>query len=158
MTRVTLESSTHSPAMKFLWCALMRAPDQEADLVRGAKSNQASPRQIAHQSAGAERPALAFLARQHAIDQLSELRRADGDDVAGFVGEAHAGGAAIRDWREHRAQEKDESVRVGMVRTQSLGDKIGGVSADLGHRRASFEHEAVIALDFQRNDRFADVV
>src|SRR5271165_7223300 len=116
MSRVTPAPSTQSPAMKFLCSALIAIPGfSTPDFVRAAPSNQPPPRQIAHERARPERPTFALFAGTHTVDEPPEFRRADGHDVAGLVGEAHAGRPAIGDRREHRAEQQDQSVGIGVV-------------------------------------------
>ena len=57
---------------------------------QAGSAQQASHCEVAHQGAGAERPGFALVGGAHAVHQAAELRRGDGDDVAGFVGEALA--------------------------------------------------------------------
>ncbi|GCC43988.1 hypothetical protein chiPu_0028082, partial [Chiloscyllium punctatum] len=67
-----------------------------------AASQHLALRQVLHQRTDAERPRLAFVAAAHAVDELAELRRRDGDDVVALVGEALALGVAVLHRREHR--------------------------------------------------------
>src|SRR5213078_4273687 len=51
-------------------------------------TQQPATREVLHQGRGAEGPGLAVLRVADAVDERSELRRRDRDDVADFVGEA----------------------------------------------------------------------
>ena len=97
----------------------------------------------------AERPALALFAWSHAIDEPSEFLRADRDDIACLVRETHTRRAAIGHGREHRPEQKDKPIRIGVVRADRLRGEVARIAADLGHRRAAFKTEAVLALDHE---------
>src|SRR5437667_12771343 len=58
-------------------------------------------RQIAHQLADAERPGFALVATAHAVDELAELGRGDGNNIIAFVGEPLPRRVAIFYRREH---------------------------------------------------------
>src|SRR5262249_10124406 len=58
-------------------------------------SERAAGGEILHHRADAKSPVLAFVAVAHAVDELAELRRADGDDVIALVGKAVPGRVAI---------------------------------------------------------------
>src|SRR5271166_6266883 len=133
MLRVTPAPSIHSPATKFLWCAVIFSfPSSTPESGRPRRSNQPPPRQIAHERGKPEIPAFALFAGAHPVDEPPKLRRPDRHDVAGLVGEAHARRAAVGDRSEHRSEQKNEAVRIGVARTERLRDEVGWVAADLG--------------------------
>ena len=55
-------------------------------------------------------------------------------------------------------EQKDEPVRIGVARADRLRGEIARIAADLGHRRAAFEPESVLALDDERDRRLPHVV
>src|ERR1700677_4281460 len=111
---------------------------------------QASSRQVAHQAREAEIPARTFMRVSHAIDQTSELVGAHRDDVAGLVGEAFAGRIAVGDRRVHRAEKERRAVGIIVMLADELRSEVGGIAADLPHRGAALQPEAVVAFDFER--------
>src|ERR1700739_77807 len=80
-----------------------------------ALSAKTSPaREIRHHRADAEGPVLALVAAPHAVDELSQFRRTDGDDVVALVGKTLARRVAVLHRRKHRAEEQRKSIRVLM--------------------------------------------
>src|SRR5919112_3285932 len=120
--------------------------------------DEASLGQVGQESADAEGPRLAFGARLHAVHQRSLLRSGNGDDIAPLMREAHAGIVPILRGREHCSKEECEPIRILMVGTDGLSDKILRIAADLCDRRRAFEFEPVLAFNRQRHIGLADIV
>ena len=92
------------------------------------------------------------------LTSRAELLRADRDDIACLVRETHTRRAAIGHGREHRSEQKNKSIWIGVVRANGLRDEIARVATDLGHRRAAIEPEAILTLDHERDRRLPHVV
>ena len=124
------------------------------DLFWTSKPRGADSHQLRH----AERPGRRLVAGRNLVLERAEPFRGNAHDVADLVGEAEALRAAVHDRREHRAEEQREAVRILVVPADRLGDELGRVAADLGHRALALELEAVLAHDLQPHQRAAHVV
>jgi hypothetical protein len=61
-------------------------------------------------------------------------------------------------WREHRAQEKHEAIRILVIRPIAWRDEIERVAADHPHRARAFERETLATLDAHRELAAAHVI
>src|SRR4051794_31268341 len=82
------------------------------------------PGEIFHQRAETELPVFALVARKHAVDQFSELRRSNRDDVAALVRKAFARNVAIPDRSKHGAEKQHKSVRILMRGSNGLRHQV----------------------------------
>src|SRR5690349_3050591 len=81
----------------------------------GSSALQQSPlREVSHQLANAVGPWLALIAVAHAVDELAELRRRDGDDVVALVRKSLPGRIAVFHRCEHRSQKQRKAIGILM--------------------------------------------
>src|ERR1700749_1573120 len=76
------------PASRRATAAPMPDPPPVMMQTRITRLQQLALRQILHQRADPDRPRLAIMAGAHAVDELAELGRGDGNEVVALVGKS----------------------------------------------------------------------
>ena len=94
--------------------------------------DQSALREASHELGGAKMPGLTLVGVPHTIGESAEFVRSDSHDVTNFMAESHAGNVTILRWREHRAEKKNSTIRISMMRSDHLSDKFARIPADPG--------------------------